>query len=107
MQLKCLEHQVVMRWFRWNSFTVIGLALLAIGIYSLIRGAGFQFDSGLPAEVGEPWFYLLVGALMVLNGVVQPSMVTTDDPTNRAVSTSATDEPSAQSVNRPVGTNIP
>ena len=96
-----------MRWFRWNSFTVIGLVLLAIGLYSLIRGAGFQFDSGLPAEVGEPWFYLLVGVLMVLNGVVQPSMVVSDEPVTRAAGVSDGVEPVAPATKRPVGTNIP
>ncbi len=96
-----------MRWFRWNSFTVIGLVLLVIGAYSLIKGAGFQFDSGLPAESGESWFYLLVGVLMVLNGVVQPLMVASDEPVARAGNGLSAAEPMAQAANRPVGTNIP
>jgi|SRR5579883_2167277 len=53
---------------RLSSFTIIGIILLAIGIYGLIPGTRFVFDPGLPAEPGEALYYILVGVLMIVNG---------------------------------------
>jgi sulfite exporter TauE/SafE len=64
-----------MRFFRWNSFTIIGLILIAVGVYGFIRGAGFQFDAGLPNEPREGLYYILVGILMMLNGYIVPGTV--------------------------------
>jgi hypothetical protein len=80
-----------MRFFRWNSFTVIGLILVVIGAYGLLRGAGFEFDSGLPAEPREGFYYILVGVLMIVNGCIVPS----------ALAEPAAKEPSADSPDSP------
>ncbi|HEX5323210.1 MAG TPA: hypothetical protein VFW40_05440 [Capsulimonadaceae bacterium] len=53
---------------RLSGFTVIGIVLLAIGIYGLIPGTKFTFDPGVPAEPGEAFLYIVTGILMVLNG---------------------------------------
>ena len=64
-----------MSFFRWNSFTVIGLILILIGIYGLIKGPGFQFDAGLPPEQYEGFYYIIVGLLMTANGLVVPKAI--------------------------------
>jgi hypothetical protein len=66
---------------RWlSTFTLIGILLLLIGIAGLILQhtvGGFVFDPGQPPPTDDgqdrtPWYYLAIGALMVLNGLVNP-----------------------------------
>lgn len=64
---------------RLNSFSIIGVILVAVAIYALVRGSGFEFDPGVPSEKGEPIFYLIVGALMLINGFVLPPPATDDE----------------------------
>ncbi len=59
-----------MRFVRWNSFTIIGAILLVIGIYGKIKGSGFEFDAGVPAEPLEAVYYVVVGALFMVNGYI-------------------------------------
>jgi hypothetical protein len=59
-----------MRLLRWNSFTVLGVILLAIGVLGMVKGPTFQFDAGLPSKPTDAWFYLLVGVMMLVNGYV-------------------------------------
>jgi hypothetical protein len=77
-----------MRFVRWNSFTIIGLILLAIGIYGAIKGPSFEFDAGLPSEPREGLYYIVVGALMIVNGIMSPKPLpdsaTTDKSTDSA-----------------------
>jgi hypothetical protein len=66
---------------RWlSTFTLIGLLLLVLGLVGLIMqhtGSGFVFDPGQPppndGQDRTPWYYLTIGALMVLNGLVTPT----------------------------------
>ena len=66
---------------RWlSTFTLIGLLLLVLGAAGLIlqhSGTGFVFDPGQPpAADGQDrtaLYYLVIGALMVLNGLVVPA----------------------------------
>jgi sulfite exporter TauE/SafE len=53
---------------RLSSFTVIGVILILIGIYGLAHGPSFQYDLGVQADRHEGVYYLLVGALMIVNG---------------------------------------
>ena len=53
---------------RLSSFTVIGAILIFIGIYGTCHGPSFQYDLGVQADHFEGLYYLLVGALMIVNG---------------------------------------
>jgi len=64
-----------MRFIRLNSFTIIGAILFVIGVVGLIKGPGFEFDAGLPAEPREGFYYLLVGVVMIINGCIVPAAV--------------------------------
>ena len=58
---------------RWlSTFTVIGAVLIALGVVGLIMGPRFVYDPGQPVTGKEAWCYLIIGALMVLNGVLTP-----------------------------------
>ncbi|MBV9852404.1 MAG: hypothetical protein JO250_22290 [Armatimonadetes bacterium] len=66
---------------RWlSTFTLIGLLLLVLGVAGLIlqhAGTGMVFDPGQPPPADghdrTAWYYLVIGALMVLNGLVTPA----------------------------------
>ena len=59
---------------RWlSTFTVIGAILIVLGIVGLILGPRFVYDPGQPVTGKEAWCYLIIGALMVLNGVMTPA----------------------------------
>lgn len=56
------------RW--WNSFTILAVILLAIGIMGAIQGGRMVFDPGRTAS-GKEWIlYLVAGALMLVNGLL-------------------------------------
>jgi uncharacterized membrane protein len=61
---------------RWlSTFTVIGVLLIGLGIVALVAkhsGHKFVFDPGQTETGNEPIYYIVVGALMVLNGIVTP-----------------------------------
>ena len=67
---------------RWlSTFTLIGLLLLVLGAVGLVLqhgGTGFVFDPGQPPPADghdrTPVYYLVIGALMVLNGLVTPAL---------------------------------
>ena len=61
---------------RWlSTFTVIGAVLIALGIAGLFLGPRFVYDPGQPVTGKEAWCYLVIGALMVLNGFLTPNPV--------------------------------
>ena len=61
---------------RWlSTFTVIGAVLIVLGVVGLIMGPRFVYDPGQPVTGKEAWCYLVIGALMVLNGLMTPSPV--------------------------------
>ena len=61
---------------RWlSTFTVIGAVLIVLGIAGLILGPRFVYDPGQPVTGKEAWCYLVIGALMVLNGLMTPAPV--------------------------------
>ena len=58
---------------RWvSTFTIIGAILIVLGIVGLIMGPRFVYDPGQPVTGKEAWCYLIIGALMVLNGIMTP-----------------------------------
>jgi len=56
-----------------STFTVIGALLIVLGITGLILGHSFVFDPGQRANGYEAWYYLAIGVLMVLNGLLSPA----------------------------------
>lgn len=54
------------RW--WNSFNLLGIILLVIGIAGLILQGKMVFDPGRPHRGYEWILYLVAGALMLVNG---------------------------------------
>lgn len=56
------------RW--WNSFTVLAVILLGIGIVGMIAGRRMVFDPGRAASGWEWLLYLVAGALMLINGLL-------------------------------------
>ena len=61
------------RW--WNSFNLLAVVLLAIGIGGAISGGHMVFDPGRVPS-GKEWIlYLVAGALMLVNGFLPPSHV--------------------------------
>lgn len=66
---------------RWlSTFTVIGVVLIVLGVVGLVLGPRFIYDPGQPVTGKEPWCYLAIGALMVLNGMLAPAPVETKTP---------------------------
>ncbi len=66
-----------LRW--WNSFNILAVILLAIGIAGAISGGKMVFDPGRTAT-GHEWIvYVFAGALMLINGFLPPSNPVTDE----------------------------
>lgn len=61
------------RW--WNSFNLLAVVLLAIGIGGAISGGHMIFDPGRLSSGREWILYLVAGALMLVNGFLPPSHV--------------------------------
>ncbi len=60
---------------RWlSTFTVIGAILIVLGIVGLVLGPRFVYDPGQPVTGKEAWCYLVIGVLMVMNGVLTPAV---------------------------------
>ena len=66
------------RW--WNSFNLLAVVLLAIGIGGAVSGGHMVFDPGRVSS-GKEWIlYLVAGALMLINGFLPPSHVPEETP---------------------------
>ena len=62
-----------MRFRWWNSFNVLAVILLAIGIAGAVLGSKMTFDPGR-AQNGREWIiYAVAGGLMLFNGFLPPS----------------------------------
>ena len=60
---------------RWlSTFSLLGILLIVLGLIGLIIGPRFVFDPGQVADGHEAWYYLIVGALMLINGLVSPAL---------------------------------
>jgi hypothetical protein len=59
------------RW--WNSFNLLAVILLAVGIIGGIQGKNMVFDPGRPSSGHEWILYLVAGVLMLINGFLPPS----------------------------------
>lgn len=82
---------------RWlSTFTVIGAILIVLGIVGLILGSRFVYDPGQPVTGKEAWCYLVIGILMVMNGVLTPSG---DDKTKIKTPTHSPGRPSSVASN--------
>ena len=57
---------------RWlSTFTIIGVGLIVLGVIGLVSHH-FVYDPGQVPDGKEPWYYLTVGALMIVNGIFTP-----------------------------------
>ena len=56
-----------------STFTVIGAILIVLSIVGLIVGPHFVYDPGQPVTGKEAWYYLIIGILMVVNGLLTPA----------------------------------
>ena len=66
---------------RWlSTFTVIGALLMVLGVVGLVLGHRFVYDPGQVSDGNEPWYYILVGVLMIVNGIFSPA----PDPAEKA-----------------------
>ena len=80
-----------------STFTVIGAILIALSFVGLIVGPRFVYDPGQPVTGREAWYYLIIGILMVVNGLLTPPQPE-EKPSGRAgdkpaVKASAVDPP--------------
>lgn len=62
-----------MRFRWWNSFTVLSVILVAVGITGLVAGKRMMFDPGRPTNGNEWLLYLVAGVLMLINGLLPSS----------------------------------
>lgn len=68
----------------WNSFNLLAVVLLVIGIIGGLSQGHMVFDPGR-AQSGREWIiYLLAGALMLINGMLSPTNSSTDTDKNAA-----------------------
>lgn len=59
------------RW--WNSFNLLAVILLAVGILGFLSGGKMVFDPGR-AATGKEWvIYMVAGVLMLINGFLPSS----------------------------------
>ena len=71
-----------------STFTVIGAILIVLSIVGLIVGPRFVYDPGQPVTGKEAWYYLIIGILMVVNGLLTPT-APEEKPASRTGSKSA------------------
>ena len=82
---------------RWlSTFTLIGVLLVVLGVIGLAlqhTGSIFVFDPGQPPPADgqdhTALYYLVIGALMVLNGLVVPAATPTEAAADKKVPVSA------------------
>lgn len=60
---------------RWlSTFTLLGVLLIVLGVIGKIIGHRFVFDPGQIPDGNEAWYYMAVGALMLMNGLILPTL---------------------------------
>jgi uncharacterized membrane protein len=60
---------------RWlSTFSILGFLLVILGVVGIVLGPKFVFDPGQIPDGHEAWYYIVVGALMLLNGFVSPAL---------------------------------
>ncbi len=88
---------------RWlSTFTVIGAILIVLGIVGLILGPRFVYDPGQPVTGKEAWCYLVIGVLMVMNGVLTPAAEDKDAAKGKASTLRSPARPSSAASNSSV-----
>ena len=89
---------------RWlSTFTLIGVLLLILGAVGLVfqhTGSNFVFDPGQPPPADgqdhTALYYLVIGALMVLNGLVLPAVTPAEAAAEKKTPVSASRTPSTR-----------
>jgi hypothetical protein len=66
--------------FRWlNSFNVLAVILLLIGIVGAVEGPKMTFDPGRPTSAFFWVVYVVAGVLMLINGLLPPANADGDE----------------------------
>jgi hypothetical protein len=63
------------RW--WNSFNLLGIILVVLGLVGALSRGHFVFDPGRAVSGYEWLIYLVAGVLMLINGSLPPAIVHT------------------------------
>lgn len=71
-----------MRFRWWNSFNVLAVLLLSIGVAGACSGGKMVFDPGRTGSGHEWLLYLVAGGIMLWNGFLPPSNPPEDDDKN-------------------------
>ena len=82
---------------RWlSTFTLIGFILVVLGIIGLAMHGRFVYDPGQTSDGNEPIYYLVVGILMIVNGLFTPPAVDdgSDESADKKQDTAAGSAPS-------------
>jgi hypothetical protein len=67
---------IKVRW--WNSFNILGILMLGLGICGFVFKGKFVFDPGRPALGYESALYVVTGGLMFINAWLTPTPVLPD-----------------------------
>jgi len=90
---------------RWlSTFSILGILLIILGIVGKVIGPRFVYDPGQVADGNEAWYYLAVGALMLLNGLILPALTAEE---KNAKASAATISLPAQSDERSTTAAVP
>lgn len=67
---------IKVRW--WNSFNILGILMVVLGVCGFVFKGKFVFDPGRAALGYEPALYLVTGGLMFINAWLTPTPVLPD-----------------------------
>lgn len=89
---------------RWlSTFTILGILLIVLGVVGKVMaltGHRFVYDPGQIPDGNESWYYLTVGALMMLNGLLSPLLPAEEAQADR--NAAAKPSPSRRAEARPI-----
>ncbi len=57
---------------------MIGAVLIVLGVIGVVKGNQFVFDPGQERDSAEAYYYLIMGVVMIVNGLVTPPPVPED-----------------------------
>ena len=73
-----------MRFRLWNSFNLLAVILLAVGLIGALSRGHMVFDPGRASRGNEWIIYVVAGCLMLVNGFMPPVSVPVEATTGKA-----------------------